>query len=201
MDNIRQSLIQGAAMALLCFTDGQTSLERVFMSELRRMSEGVNPIIQQWTVTTSMDHFRSLTSSIELERMRPLVEPMIMDVEAGRSWTAVWNAEIQELMERNSATPAEATAPSAANEAEPMMVDEDVPEAVAAAATADVVSESPGTRTGRESRLERLRQEATRRSSQSKDQEPPETAIDVVLGSQPWHNDVPHVINSPTFTR
>ena len=81
-----------------------------------------------------------------------------------------------------------------------MMVDEEVPEAVATAATADVVSELSGTRTGRESRLERLRQEAARRSSQSKDQEPPETAIDVVLGSQPWHNDVPHVINSPTFT-
>ena len=34
MDHIRQSLTLGTALALSCFTDGVTSLERVFLSQL-----------------------------------------------------------------------------------------------------------------------------------------------------------------------
>lgn len=34
MDTIRRTLILAAALALNCFTDGSTSLERVFLSQL-----------------------------------------------------------------------------------------------------------------------------------------------------------------------
>jgi len=34
MDKIRRTLILAAALALNCFTDGSTSLERVFLSQL-----------------------------------------------------------------------------------------------------------------------------------------------------------------------
>ena len=36
MDKIRRTLIMAAALALNCFTDGSTSLERVFLSQLVR---------------------------------------------------------------------------------------------------------------------------------------------------------------------
>jgi hypothetical protein len=38
MDKIRRTLIMAAALALNCFTDGSTSLERVFLSQLVKYS-------------------------------------------------------------------------------------------------------------------------------------------------------------------
>jgi len=95
-----------------------------------------------------MERLRALTETIDLERMRPLVQQLLMDpaqgrltfladtfgtkpfslstlaVSPGRSWTALWNAEIQEYgLAEATPTPASAATPTEAPE-EPMEQDE-----------------------------------------------------------------------------
>ena len=133
-----------------------------------------------------------------MERYRPTIENEIISVERGRSWRAVWSAEIEEAMHANeqsrpaaatsgaaevAPTPGPVTVTAVAEESaqvEPMVVDE-----VVQAASQEV-------QTGRRRMMESLRQEVAKRNSDQREEAEP--TIDVVLGSQSWHNDVPHVI-------
>jgi uncharacterized protein YcbK (DUF882 family) len=79
--------------------------------------------------------------------------------------------------------PPVATGSTAPVEEEPMDVVEEKTEEAASAP----VSAQPA----RLSRLEKLRQDV--RQKESSQVKPPEPVIDVVMGSQSWHNEVPRV--------
>ena len=144
------------------------------------MSDGVHPAVQEWTTNSSIERLRTLLASVDLDQLTPTIVPMVMNTERGRTWTALFNAEVEEMQEH---------APTA-----------DVPPAAAAApvvATGSAsseesmdVEEGSVVQPPRRSRLERLRQEAAARKETKTE---PEPVIDVVMGSQSWHNEVPRV--------
>jgi hypothetical protein len=139
-------------------------------------------------------------ATIDLNQMAPVIEPLVMDTERGRSWLALFNAELEEQRSThtNSTTSSVASEPSVALAAplaqqeeleEPMVVDQE---------NAETVESSPAPPVAvipRRSRLERLRQEVAARGNVHE----PEPNIDVVLGSQPWHSEVPQVSQSITL--
>ena len=223
MEQMRHSLTQGTALALSCFTDGTTSLERLFLTQLvsrfleqdrrpfvselflmqRRVSDGVHPAVQQWTINTSLARLRTLVSTINMDQLNPTIQPLLMDTERGRSFMAVWNAEMEEAMDTDapsSAYPAAAattatTATTAATAAAAAAAAA-VPTASAATAASSeeeaMIVEEAGaesTNAGGRRMLERLRQEVAHRNVK----EEPEANLDVVLGSESWHDEVPRV--------
>ncbi len=115
-----------------------------------------------------------------------------MNTERGRTWTALFNAEVEEMHDTNSSAaatvippesaPPVATGSTAPVEEQPMDVVEEIKEEASAP-----VSVQPT----RLSRLEKLRQDV--RQKESSQVKPPEPVIDVVMGSQSWHNEVPRV--------
>jgi uncharacterized protein YcbK (DUF882 family) len=132
-------------------------------------------------------------ASVDLDQLTPTIEPMVMNTERGRTWTALFNAEVEEMTDTNSpaaatvvapeSVPPVATGSTAPVEEEPMDVVEEKTEEAASAP----VSAQPA----RLSRLEKLRQDV--RQKESSQVKPPEPVIDVVMGSQSWHNEVPRV--------
>ena len=133
--------------------------------------------MQEWTTNSAIQRLRSLMSSANLGQLAPNVEPLVMSNERGRAWVALLNAELEEA--RESASPMEegtATPPTA--QVESMEVVEDAP------------SDLPEAQRPKSSRLERLRKEAASKKAEGE----PEPNVDVVLGSQSWHSQVPQVI-------
>lgn len=151
----------------------------------------MHPAIQEWTTNSSLERLRTLVASIDLDRLAPDVNAMVMDQERGRGWTALFNAELQELDQSSAETgeqavqAAQASQVSTAAAAEPMEVD-----SVAEGGVHDV-DDAARQQAPRRSRLERLRQETAARKAASEPE--PDTVVDVVLGSQQWHHEVPRV--------
>lgn len=140
----------------------------------------MHPAIQEFTTNSSIERLRTLLASVDLDQLTSTVEPMMMDTERGRTWTALFNAEVEEMQDNTAARDATsspvASAPVAAAGSAPTEPEESME-----------VEEEASSAVPRRSRLERLRQEAARKES---DVEP---VIDVVMGSQSWHNEVPRV--------
>lgn len=195
MEQMRHSLTQGTALALSCFTDGTTSLERLFLTQLRRVSDGVHPAVQQWTINTSLARLRTLVSTINMDQLNPTIQPLLMDTERGRSFMAVWNAEMEEAMDTDAPSSAShAAAATTATTAATAAAAAAVPTASAATAASSeeeamIVEEvgAESTNAGGRRMLERLRQEVAHRNVK----EEPEANLDVVLGSELWHDEVP----------
>lgn len=104
-------------------------------------------------------------ASVDLDQLTPTIEPMVMNTERGRTWMALFNAELGEITATEEAT------------GSAMEVEE-----------SDAGASAP---VKQRSRLERLRQEAAVRKESTTAAEP---VIDVVMGSQTWHNEVPRVL-------
>lgn len=150
----------------------------------RGLSDGVHPAVQEWTTTSAIERLRSLLASANLGQLMPSVEPLVMNAERGRAWVALLNAELEELRESSvTATPMDA-------------VEEGVGAPGDGVESMEVAEDAPGDLAGagrpKLSRLERLRQEAAAKKSA----EEPEPGVDLVLGSQSWHSQVPQVIHS-----
>jgi len=123
---------------------------------------------------------------------------MVMNTERGRTWTALFNAEVEEIHDVNSPAaatvippesvpvPPVATGSTAPVEEEPMEVVEEKKEEAPAPVSAQPARQ--------QSRLEKLRQDVRQKES-SQVKAPPEPVVDVVMGSQSWHNEVPRVRN------
>lgn len=151
----------------------------------------MHPAVQEWTTNSSIERLRTLMASINLDQLAPSIDPLVMDTERGRAWTALFNAELEEMQESRSpataatvapmedAAPSAPVPPSSGDGVEPMEVAEDAPDNLERPERPKV------------NRLERLRQETTNRSEENE----PEPTVDVVLGSQPWHSQVPQVTN------
>ena len=134
-------------------------------------------------------------ASVDLDQVTPTIEPLVMNTERGRTWTALFNAEVEDMHDNDSAaTPAiipsseSVPAPpvatgSTAVEEEQMEVVEEKKEA-----STPVSAQPPR----QQSRLEKLRQDVVRQK-ESGQVKPLEPVIDVVMGSQSWHNEVPRV--------
>ncbi|KAI9562605.1 hypothetical protein GHT06_010059 [Daphnia sinensis] len=191
MDKIRRTLIMAAALALSCFTDGSTSLERVFLSQLRGVSDGVHPAVQEWTTNSSIERLRTLLASVDLDQLTPTVEPMVMNVERGRTWTALFNAEVEEMNDREPSASAAPEAPTVSPPAAMGSTSEEEPMEVVVEKKDEALTIVQGQPRQR-SRLEKLRQEvAEGRQKEANRVKTPEPVIDVVVGSQTWHNEVP----------
>ena len=132
-------------------------------------------------------------ATIDLNQMAPVVQPLVMNNERGRSWLALFNAELEE-QRSNRYPPSAAAQPPVVAPVAPLAQQEELEESMAVDTDADqsmvsldsslVTPQQP-----RRTRLERLRQEVAALPPVE-----PEPSIDVVLGSQPWHSDVPQVI-------
>lgn len=166
----------------------------------RGVSDGVHPAVQEWTTNSSIERLRTLLASVDLDQLTPTVEPMVMNVERGRTWTALFNAEVEEMNDREPSAsvttpaapetstlspPAAMGSTATATEEEPMEVVVEKKDEASA-----IVHGQPRQR----SRLEKLRQEvAEARQKEANRVKTPEPVIDVVVGSQTWHNEVPRV--------
>lgn len=156
------------------------------------MSDGVHPAVQEWTTNSSIERLRTLLASVDLDQLTPTIEPMVMNTDRGRTWTALFNAEMGELLDSTAApvpvpsvpvvSTAEATATAGSTAPTQVEADESM--------EVDEVGATAVTQQPRRSRLERLRQEAAARKESKPE---PEPVIDVVMGSQSWHNEVPRV--------
>lgn len=109
---------------------------------------------------------------------------MVMNTERGRAWTALFNAEMGEILEASPAGPTTPIAPEATGSAVEVQQGDESME------VEEVGGPSAPVQQPRRSRLERLRQEAAARKESKPE---PEPVIDVVMGSQSWHNEVPRV--------
>jgi len=138
-----------------------------------------------------------------MDQLNPIIQPLVMNTERGRSFMAVWNAELEEAMDTDAPASDNTTTATTATTATTTITDvpaPPTPDAAAAAAAAaaapaeeeamiveEVAVESP--MPGGRRMLERLRQEVAHRSAK----EEPEPNMDVVLGSESWHDEVPRV--------
>ena len=119
-----------------------------------------------------------------------------MNTERGRTWTALFNAEVEEMHQDHDSTSAPAVIPPESVPAppvatgstppveEPMEVVEEKKEEASSPVSAQPARQ--------QSRLEKLRQDVARQKENGQ-VKPPEPVIDVVMGSQSWHNEVPRV--------
>lgn len=163
------------------------------------MSDGVHPAVQEWTTNSSIERLRTLLASVDLDQLTPTIEPLVMNTERGRTWTALFNAQMEEMQENAPAAAAPVPAATAAT------TETTAPDVVATGSASEEsmeVEEEPATATAppastKKSRLERLRQEAAARKETKTE---PEPVIDVVMGSQSWHNEVPRVSFSGFFS-
>lgn len=152
--------------------------------------------MQEWTTRTSIERLRTHTATIDLNQMAPVIEPLVMNNERGRSWLALFNAELEEQRSNRNPTPPSTAAEAPAVPVAPLAQQEELEESMVVDAESDQSMLSlndsslvqPPQQPPRRTRLERLRQEVAARPPIE-----PEPSIDVVLGSQPWHADVPQV--------
>ena len=169
-------------------------------------------MVQEWTTSSSLDRFRTLTASINMEQLGPTVAPMVMNTERGRTWRALWSAEIEEAMDEppplievssssaaSDASPVVSSATAAAplaEQEESMIVEDDEPAVEPSSSSSSSTSTTTTLPTPRRPRLEKLRAEVA--ANPPEPDSPPE---DVVIGSQPWHRDVPRVSTSFNIIR
>lgn len=160
------------------------------------MSDGVHPAVQEWTTNSSIERLRTLLASVDLEQLMPTIQPMVMSTERGRTWTALFNAEVEEMNDREPSAPiANPAVPDATTVVDPAVAGstttaEEPMEVEQKDKTSAVVQAQPRQR----SRLEKLRLDvAEARQKEANRVKTPEPVIDVVLGSQTWHNEVPRV--------
>ena len=168
------------------------------------MSDGIHPTFQMWTTSSSLERLRALTATVNLDQLAPVVGPMVMDMERGRAWRALWAAEVEEASESVASAPtvAAAAAPTATTSAAstaPLAQEEsmDTDEPAAASAAAPSTGASSAAAPPHRPRLEKLRREALAAKPESNQEPPP----DVVIGSHPWHSNVPRVRNGSISSR
>jgi hypothetical protein len=69
---------------------------------------GVHPAVQEWTTNSSIEELFSLLSSENFDRVTQAMKTLVMNTESGRKWSALFNAEVEDMQKNNSAvTPSE----------------------------------------------------------------------------------------------
>ncbi|XP_076054621.1 uncharacterized protein LOC143033267 isoform X2 [Oratosquilla oratoria] len=193
---VRRSMGELLALSLHCFTDGAQGLERVLQERVRSIMSGVNPVIQAWSVNTSLMQLRSMMSRMTINDDH--IRRYVVSHDEGRRME-------QERQQRREAVNAKETSSSSTTEqempsappAEPSGGDEGSSSSSSTSGVAEKPATEPSPATGSGGVEEPMEVDevggevvvTTEREGAAGGEE--EAAVNVQVGSQSWHSSVP----------